>query len=51
MRLTLGLVILLVVTGQLTAQNPFDPFGGPKPQPPGAGQPPDPFGAGKPAAR
>jgi hypothetical protein len=52
MRLTLGLVILLVVTGQLTAaQNPFDPFGGAKPQPAGAGQPADPFGAGKPAAK
>jgi len=48
MRLTLGLVIFLVATGQLTAQNPF---GGANPQPGGAGQPGNPFGAAKPAAR
>jgi len=51
MRLIMGLVILLIAAGQLTAQNPFNPFGGAKPQGPGAGQPPGPFGQGKPAAK
>lgn len=51
MRLTVGLVIFLVAAGQLAAQNPFNPFGGAKPQGAGAGQPPDPFAPGKPAAK
>lgn len=51
MRITLGLAILLIAAGQLTAQDPFNPFGGAKPQAPGGGQPADPFGMGRPAAK